>query len=135
MSIDKAGWQYTKNIGEEYGQSPRPKAYDDVSLPRSAHKHYPNHSRRFEADMPPAITRPTASERDVDERPSPGYAQPFATRDEPPARSSPAITRQAPPASSTPTDHELPQYSKVNKNRSNPPPEEKEAKDEADSWV
>lgn len=122
-AIDKAGWQYTKDVGEEYGQSPRPKAYDDVSLPRSAHKSY---------NKPPISS--TTGDGDEDEHAveMSGYATPYSGADSPRGdspRGSPGPSRE--PAPSTPIITEPPEYAKVNKNRKKVDDEE----DEADSWV
>ena len=121
--IDKAGWQYTKDLGEEYGQSPRPKAYDDVSLPRSAHKSYSNQPRITAVSN--NSPRGGENERAVEMS---SYAEPHSGGDSP--RGSPGPSRV--PASSTPTTTEPPEYAKVNKNRKKV---DDEGEDEADSWV
>jgi hypothetical protein len=134
--IDKAGWQYTKNLADEYGQSPRPKAYDDVSLPRSAHKSYNSQPR-----YPPPTTNTPDDTHDLEMR---GYAlpntggdtsrsSPGAARASPgAARASPEIARDEPSPTSAAV-HAPPEYAKVNKNRKNVP--EGQGQDEADSWV
>ena len=124
--IDKAGWQYTKNIADEYGQSPRPKAYDDVSLPRSAHKSYNSQPR-----YPP----PASDENETRDLEMRGYAIPNAGGDT--SRSSPSAGQPSPREEPAPEPaaavHAPPEYAKVNKNRNKPP--EGQGEDEADSWV
>ncbi|XP_028399626.1 lipoxygenase homology domain-containing protein 1-like isoform X2 [Dendronephthya gigantea] len=140
-AIDKAGWQYTKNVADEYGQAPRPKAYDDVSLPRSAHKSYNNQPR-----YPPPTTNTPREPDDTRELEKRGYAIPNTgidtSRSSPgPARASPKPSPKASPKPSRdePSSphlsdlHAPPEYAKVNKNRKKAP--EGEGKDEADSWV
>ena len=127
--IDKNGWQYTKNIADEYGQSPRPKAYDDVSLPRSAHKSY-NSEPRY---PPPA----TSSPNETQELEMHGYAIPNAPGDASrsatsPARESPKTGRNEPQPQPAEV-HSPPEYAKVNKNRKKSA--EGQGQDEADSWV
>lgn len=133
-AIDKAGWQYTKNVADEYGQAPRPKAYDDVSLPRSAHKSYNSQPR-----YPPQTTNTPREPDDTHELEKRGYAIPNTGNDT--SRSSPAPARASPkpfrdePSSPHFTEvHAPPEYAKVNKNRKKAPPEE-QGQDEADSWV
>ena len=127
--ITKNGWQYTKNIADEYGQSPRPKAYDDVSLPRSAHKSY-NTQPRY---PPPAASTPDET-RELEMR---GYAIPNASDDN--SRSSPGPARESPRADrdelqpQAASVHSPPEYAKVNKNRNKAP--DGQGQDEADSWV
>ena len=125
--IDKAGWQYTKNIADEYGQSPRPKAYDDVSLPRSAHKSYNNQPRY----PPPSASTPDEI-RDLEMR---GYAVPNSGGD--PSRTSPVPASRTSPRTSRDeavlSTKAPPEYAKVNKNRDGGP--EGPGQDEADSWV
>ena len=126
-AIEKAGWQYTKNIADEYGQSPRPKAYDDVSLPRSAHKSYNSQPR-----YPPPSTNTPDEIRELEMR---GYAIPNSGGDT--SRSSPApASRASPPTSRDEpvlSTKAPPQYAQVNKNRDRAP--EEQGQDEADSWV
>lgn len=120
--IDKAGWQYTKNIADEYGQSPRPKAYDDVSLPRNAHKSY-NSQLRY----PSASANTPDETRDLEMR---GFASPGNVDNT--SRASTKTSREeaaAKPASV----HAPPEYAKVNKNRKKEP--EGVGQDETDSWV
>ena len=123
--IDKAGWQYTKKLGEEYGQFSQPKAYDDVSLPRSAQKSYSNQPRY------PQTTSVTAGGNDTDRSiEMQGYGVPYAGGDS--SRASPGPSQaQEPPTSSTTTAAGPPEYAKVNKNRK----KVSEGEDEADSWV
>ena len=52
-AIKKEGWEYTKEVTDQYGQSPVPRPYDEVSLPRNS---------RNKASYPDTSTRPVRTE-------------------------------------------------------------------------
>lgn len=52
-AIKKEGWEYTKEVTDQYGHSPVPRPYDEVSLPRNA---------RNKVSHPDTSTRPVRTE-------------------------------------------------------------------------
>ncbi|XP_046860542.1 lipoxygenase homology domain-containing protein 1-like isoform X2 [Xenia sp. Carnegie-2017] len=123
--IDKQGWQFTKTVSDEYGQSPRPRAFDDVTLPRSGYKSYDR-----QVSQPFFLSQPADETRDLERR---GYAVPNGNT----SRSSPSIEREpspVPPQEPQPEAANLdgsPLYAKVNKNRR----PEGDGEGVNDSWV
>ena len=123
--IDKQGWQFTKTVSDEYGQSPRPRAFDDVTLPRSGYKSYDR-----QVSKPLFLSQPADETRDLERR---GYAVPNGNT----SRSSPSIEREpspVPPQEPQPEPANLdgsPLYAKVNKNRR----PEGDGEGVNDSWV
>ena len=52
-AIKREGWEYTKEVTDQYGQAPVPRPYDEVSLPRNTRNRIVN---------PDTSTRPVRSE-------------------------------------------------------------------------